>query len=105
MWQAEPLFDWSGVEYKTWTKIFKCIIYADETTLLPNLIDLKKENSYEMLNTEPSEISVWFQLETLSLDTTIAKFIFFTKPQILKIIVIKTNKNAQNTLKPLIFSE
>ena len=21
MWQAEPLFDWSGVEYKTWTKI------------------------------------------------------------------------------------
>ena len=50
--------------------IFKFIIYADDTTLLSNLGEFKKENRDKMLNAELSKINMWFQLNKLSLNTT-----------------------------------
>ena len=63
------------------SKIFKFIIYADDTTLFSNLGEFKKENRDEMLNAELSKINMWFQLNKLSLNTTKSKFMVFRKPQ------------------------
>ena len=74
------------------SKIFKFIIYADDTTLFSNLGEFKKENRDEMLNAELSKINMWFQLNKLSLKTTKSKFMVFRKPQKKKIPVIKINQ-------------
>ena len=39
-------------------RIFKFIIYADDTTLLSNLSEFKKKNRDEMLNAEQSKINM-----------------------------------------------
>ena len=40
-------------------------MYADDTTLLSNLGDFKKDNRDEILNAELSKINMWFQLNRL----------------------------------------
>ena len=63
------------------TKLFKIIVYADDTTLMANLSDFNEGNRDQIINDELSKINNWLKLNKLSLNATKSKFMIFKKPQ------------------------
>ena len=71
------------------SKLFKFIVYADDTTLFANFSNLKKNNK---LNTELAEISTWLKVNNFSLNSAKSKFMIFRKPQKkIKLPIVKIN--------------
>ena len=67
------------------SRLFKCIIYADDTTLISNLNEFYAEYNSELntnlLNDQLEKISYWFLVNNLSLDKLKSKFMLFYQPQ------------------------
>ena len=71
------------------SKLFKFIVYADDTTLFANFSNLNKNNK---LNKELAEISTWLKVNKLSLNSVKSKFMIFRKPQKqIKLPIVKIN--------------
>ena len=72
------------------SKLFKFIVYADDTTLFANFSNLNKNNK---LNKELAEISTWLKVNKLSLNSAKSKFMIFRKPQKqIKLPIVKINR-------------
>ena len=78
------------------SKLFKAIIYADDTTLTASLemFSNAPQNSSSNINSELAKISKWLKLNKLSLNVKKSKFILFHMPQ--KKIVVP-NLSIDNT--------
>ena len=67
------------------SRLFKCIIYADDTTLIANLNDFyTKHNSglnINILNDELEKISYWLLVNKLSLNKIKSKLMIFHQLQ------------------------
>ena len=74
------------------SKLFKLIVYADDTTLFANFSNLNKNTK---LNKELAEISTWLKVNKLSLISAKSKFMIFRKPQ--KQIKLPIFNNKWNT--------
>ena len=71
------------------SKLFKFIVYADDTTLFANFSNLNK--NYQ-LNKELAEISTCLKVNKLSLNSAKSKFMIFRKPQKqIKLPIVKIN--------------
>ena len=71
------------------SKLFKFIVYADDTTLFANFSNLNKNNK---LNKELAEISTWLKVNKLSLNSARSKFMIFRIPQKqIKLPIVKIN--------------
>ena len=71
------------------SKLFKFIVYADDTTLFANSSNLKKNNK---LHKELAEISTLLKVNKLSLNSAKSKFMIFRKPQKqIKLPIVKIN--------------
>ena len=71
------------------SKLFKFIVYADDTTLFANFSNLNKNNK---LNKELAELSTWLKVNKLSLNSAKSKFMIFRKPQKqIKLPIVKIN--------------
>ena len=67
------------------SRSFKCIIYADDTTLIANLNDFYAKHdsglNNNILNDELEKISYWLLVNKLSLNKLNTKFMLFHQPQ------------------------
>ena len=67
------------------SRLFKCIIYADDTTLIANLNDFYAKHDSELniniINDELEKISYWLLVNKLSLNKLKSKFMLFHQPQ------------------------
>ena len=67
------------------SRLFKCIIYADGTTLLAILDELYAKHdsglNINILNDEIEKISYWLLVNKLSLNKLKSKFMLFHQPQ------------------------
>ena len=67
------------------SRLFKCIIYADDTTLIANLNDFYAKHDSGLniiiLNDELEKISYWLLVNKLSLNKLKSKFMLFHQPQ------------------------
>ena len=65
--------------------LFRCIIYADDTTLIANLNDFYAKHdsglNNNILNDELEKISYWLLVNKLSLNNLKSKFMLFHQPQ------------------------
>ena len=64
-------------------KLFKFIIYADDTTLIANLSDFKTRNKVnnDIINLKAKKITDWLNANKLTLYIDKSKFLIFCKPQ------------------------
>ena len=67
------------------SRLFKCTIYADDTTLIANLNDFYAKHdsglNINILNDELEKISYWLLVNKLSLNKLKSKFMLFHQPQ------------------------
>ena len=81
------------------SRLFKCIIYADDTTLIANLNDFYAKHdsglNINILNDELEKISYWLLVNKLSLNKLKSKFMLFHQPQ-KRVTILKLKIN--NTL-------
>ena len=65
------------------SKLFRFIIYADDTTLIAYLSDFKTRNKVnkDKLNLEAKKITDWLNANKLILNIEKSKFMIFCKPQ------------------------
>ena len=67
------------------SRLFKCIIYADDTTLIANLNDFYAKHdsglNINILNDELEKRSYWLLVNKLSLNKLKSKFMLFHQPQ------------------------
>ena len=67
------------------SRLFKCIIYADDTTLIANLNDFYAKHdsglNINILNDELETISYWLLVNKLSFNKLKSKFMLFHQPQ------------------------
>ena len=67
------------------SRLFKCIINADDTTLIANLNDFYAKHdsglNINILNDELEKISYWLLVNKLSLNKLKSKFMLFHQPQ------------------------
>ena len=67
------------------SRLFKCINYADDTTLIANLNDFYAKHdsglNINIINDELEKISYWLLVNKLSLNKLKSKFMLFHQPQ------------------------
>ena len=67
------------------SRLFKCIIYADDTTLIANLNDFYAKHDsglkISILNDELEKIRYWLLVNKLTLKKLKSKFMLFHQPQ------------------------
>ena len=81
------------------SRLFKCIIYADDTTLIANFNDFYAKHdsglNNNILSDELEKISYWLLVNKLSLNKLKSKFMLFHQPQ-KRVTILKLKIN--NTL-------
>ena len=67
------------------SRLFKCIIYADDTTLSANLNDFYAKHdsrqNIDIINDKLEKISYWLLVNKLSLNKLKSKFMLFHQPR------------------------
>ena len=61
--------------------IFKCIMYADDTTLFATIKCTDENRQIEIINADLSKVNEWLLANKMSLNVVKTKFMVFSMPQ------------------------